>query len=137
MRADPTDETRGFTRMPPSTRNLLRKNDTTTAPFFRGATAKRCKALTPCVVTLADGTQYEMRVRKDSVELTPPKFGATVDIRRRTLKRTISETLLLAEYHGMNLDNVANSYRTRRDNGYQLETSIETNETYSFRGQEV
>ncbi len=136
MRAsDPTNEPRGFTRLPASKRGLLVKTDTTTSPFFRGATAKRCKALTPCVVTLADGTQYELRKSKSQPTLTKVTApGTTVKTRHRRLRGPITDYIAVADRVGLNPNNVAMQYRYRRDNGYSLPTdvAIETNAT--FRG---
>lgn len=134
---DPTNEQRGYIRTKPATRGLLVKNDSYSAPFFRGATARRCKALTPCIVTLADGTSYEFKKAKTSKEVYLAPLAKSVRIRHRTLYADISRTLDVAERCGYNLDNVANQYRTRRDNGYHYDKTITTNETYSFRGTEV
>jgi hypothetical protein len=133
---DPTSETRGWHRANKSTRGLLVKTDTSTAPFFRGATAKRCIG-GPVTVHTADGRSYTMqknRRAKRTIAQTPAK---SVTIRRKMLRADISTYLLVAERIGLNLQTVATLYRERSNNGYQYDKTVTTNETYSFRGSEV
>lgn len=126
---DPTNEPRGYHVYPAPTRRLRRFDNI-------NQSAKSCKALTPCVAIMPDGSQVIFRKTKDNVT-TETIVGKTINIRRRTLKTDIATTLDRAERLGLNLTNVAQSYRNRRDNGYTLDNVTETNETYSFHGAEV
>lgn len=133
--ADPTNEQRGFIRVNVSKRGLLVKNDTTTAPFFRGATAKSCKALTPCIATRADGTQYlVVKTRKRRAKVVKVEPTVKVKIRQLILRGPITDYLDVADRVGLNAQNVANEYRYRRDNGYQVEVDVPIESNATFRG---
>lgn len=126
---DPTDEPRGYTVYPTPNRRLRRFD-------HANQSAKRCVALSPCIATLADGTQVEFKKRRNNT-VSVIEVGKSVNIRKRRLYADISRTIDTAERCGLNITNVTNEYRTRHDNGYQHDTTTITNETYSFRGSEV
>src|SRR4051794_10468945 len=96
---DPTVEPRGYTVYPQPTRRLRRFDHT-------NQSAKRCVALTPCIATLADGTQVEFKKRRNKTVSVTPVGRTLSNVRHRPLYADISRTITVAERVGLNLDNV-------------------------------
>jgi len=126
---DPTTEPRGFTRMKPKTRHLRRHTQHT----YNG---NKTVALSECIVTKADGTQYSLKKTRDNkVRATHVAPATTVRIRKRMLRAPITDYIAVAQRVGLDPLAVATEYRYRRDNGYITESTIPIEFNSTFRGE--
>lgn len=99
----------------------------------RRRTRDRVIGLTDCVSYMPDGSTRIVRKNKTKVQLTPA--AKSVKIRRRSLKAPLTVYVAYAEAYGLNPKSVAEQFRYRRDNGYDIQdriVNIELNAT--FRG---
>lgn len=124
---DPTDEARGFTRVPPKTRHLRRHRQ-------REYTGSRTIGLTKCEIVAADGTRHTFTKSRAGVVRTKIVPSTTVKIRHRTLRGPVTDYIAVADRVGLDAKSVADEYRYRRDNGYSLPTEVKIETNATFRG---